>query len=321
MGKYGFGDGLDTSELKEKVVTFLKPKPCPFPLIRIGGSSDGAYLVPSVLEDVTACFSPGVSNRKDFEDELLEKYGIRSHLMDFSSDPDRFSTPLVEGRQTFHKRWLSPDGGQDSMSISEWLSLSEGDARSNFLLQMDIEGAEYANLLQTSSHTLERFLVLVVEFHGVASRVEARGAQREELEGVIQHLSRSFVSVHARVNNCCPVRRLGDKISIPEVLEVTFLRADHFETISTTVKAKPLVPHPLDISRNVLRNPPKHLTAEWRNDRMVFTSLSKILFDWANFLVDAARFSSLALLDRLYTRLPNALRFKLGTLRRWRRLK
>jgi len=31
------------------VVEFLKPKPCPVPLVRIGGNRDGAYLVPDDL--------------------------------------------------------------------------------------------------------------------------------------------------------------------------------------------------------------------------------------------------------------------------------
>ena len=52
------------------VVEFLQPKPCPVPLVRIGGNRDGAYLVPDDLTGVSACFSPGVSNRKDFEDKL-----------------------------------------------------------------------------------------------------------------------------------------------------------------------------------------------------------------------------------------------------------
>lgn len=312
----GLKSGLMASVVGERVVSFMKPKPSPFPLLRIGGSRDGAYLVPSVLDDVTACFSPGVANRKNFEDELLERFGIRSHLMDFSSDVEKFETPLVAGHQTFRKKWLSPDGGKDSLSISEWVSREEGDVCSNFLLQMDIEGAEYANILQTSSETLERFLVLVVEFHDVASRVLAQGEQRRELEGVIDLLSKSFVSVHARINNCCAVRRLGARIRIPEVLEVTFLRADYFGSASHTEWAVPPVPSPLDIARNVLWYRPRHLSAEWRHGAIAMSSLSKILGDWADFLLYVRRSYSLALVNWLYTRLPRGLRSELGLLRR-----
>ena len=48
----------------------MKPKASPFGLIRIGGNSDGAYLVPDDLQGISCCFSPGVSDRKSFEDEL-----------------------------------------------------------------------------------------------------------------------------------------------------------------------------------------------------------------------------------------------------------
>jgi hypothetical protein len=61
------------------LLNILRPKPNPFPLIRIDGKRDGAYLAPNDLEAIDACFSPGVSNIKKFEDELVAKYGIRCH--------------------------------------------------------------------------------------------------------------------------------------------------------------------------------------------------------------------------------------------------
>ena len=71
---------------KTEVLGILKPKPCPYPLIRIGGKSDGAYLVPDDLEGIDSCFSPGVCNSKRFEDHLAKEYAIKSYMCDFSSD-------------------------------------------------------------------------------------------------------------------------------------------------------------------------------------------------------------------------------------------
>ena len=39
----------------------------PYKLIRLGGRGDGAYLLPDDLQDIQACFSPGVSDSKLFE--------------------------------------------------------------------------------------------------------------------------------------------------------------------------------------------------------------------------------------------------------------
>jgi hypothetical protein len=79
----------------------MKPKPSPYPLVRIGGESDGAYLVPDDLVGISACFSPGVNNRKEFEDQLTNEYNIMSHMCDYTSDPTQFRTPLILGKQTF----------------------------------------------------------------------------------------------------------------------------------------------------------------------------------------------------------------------------
>ena len=73
-------------------------------LLRIGGEGDGAYLVPDDLTGITSCYSPGVSNKKLIEDELLEKFDIGRHICDFTSDAEKLKTPL-KSKQTFAKKW------------------------------------------------------------------------------------------------------------------------------------------------------------------------------------------------------------------------
>lgn len=87
----------------EELIWVMQPKPIPYELVRVGGDADGAYLIPNDLEGVQACFSPGVANFKNFEDELVQRYGIRCHMCDYSSDESAFSTELVEEFQTFTK--------------------------------------------------------------------------------------------------------------------------------------------------------------------------------------------------------------------------
>lgn len=53
-----------------RLFEIIRPKSCPFRLKRIGGSQDGAYLIPDDLVGIEACFSPGVNCIKLFEDEL-----------------------------------------------------------------------------------------------------------------------------------------------------------------------------------------------------------------------------------------------------------
>ena len=114
----------------DRALQVMRPKPSPFPLVRIGGGADGAYLLPDDLKGIKACLSPGVNNAKPFEDELCNHYGIECHMIDASSDIANFATPLIQGKQTFKKLWLDIDGAGNSMSLAAWvdsLGLVSGD--------------------------------------------------------------------------------------------------------------------------------------------------------------------------------------------------
>jgi hypothetical protein len=58
--------GPSYSKVRE-VARLLAPQPSPTPLIRLGGETDGAYLIPDDLEGVSALFSPGVAESSSFE--------------------------------------------------------------------------------------------------------------------------------------------------------------------------------------------------------------------------------------------------------------
>lgn len=149
-------------------ISLLRPQPCPHQQIRIGGNYDGAYLTPDDLEGNEACFSPGVYNRKDFEDELARRFSIRSHLCDFGSSPEWLQTPLLAGLQTFEAGWLDIKGTPDSVCLDDWIQRYEPAPPSgDLILQMDIEGGEGRNLLSTSKTCLQRFPIIAIELHNL----------------------------------------------------------------------------------------------------------------------------------------------------------
>lgn len=147
---------------------FLKPKSIPFPLVRIGGDSDGSYVIPDDLSGLYACFSPGVYRYKYFEDELTQSYNISSHLCDYSSSLEALETPLIDKMQTFHQLWLDLEGMPNSITLDSWVnSLVPSDPGLDLILQMDIEGAEYRTLFTASAATIQRFRIIVIELHGL----------------------------------------------------------------------------------------------------------------------------------------------------------
>lgn len=261
----------------------LIPQPCPVPLIRIGGTGDGAYLVPDDLAGILACFSPGVNNSKDFEDELANRFGIGSHLCDFTSDIDRFKTPLIGGRQTFEKKWLEPVSGKDATCLEDWINRYAPNPADDLLLQMDIEGAEYRNLLAAPVPVLTRFRVIVIELHGLLALIQSPADN--PVARLLVKLDATHVCVHAHPNNCCG--EFMDPVSgmnIPNVIELTYLRRDRFSGHSTNAYY-PQLPHPNDIAYNVRHNPPLHLNDRWLSpSQRSEASTIKVLSDNEDFL-------------------------------------
>ncbi len=247
--------------MNSDIFALMKPKPSPFPLIRVGGDRDGGYLLPDDLEGIDACFSPGVNNYKYFEDELTDVYGIRCHMCDFSSDEFKFRSPLVPGMQTFDKKWLDIDGSPDSFTLGEWVQ-RYSPLGGDLLLQMDIEGAEYRNLLSCSEALINRFRIIIIELHGLRAFLR-KDLPSKEIGPLLLKLEQTHICIHAHPNNCCGEYLDAETgLNFPGVIELTFLRRDRFQVESLI---PPQVPHPLDISRNARGKKPIHLNELWQS--------------------------------------------------------
>ena len=257
---------------------FLKPKKCPFKLIRIGGKKDGGYLIPNDLVGVEACFSPGVSNFKNFEDHLAIQYKIKSHMCDFSSDLHKFNTKIIEGLQTFEKKWLDIEEKENNISLNNWVNKYSYKSDRDLILQMDIEGAEYRNLLDTNTKLIGRFRIIVLELHNVQDIFDKK--QCKDVKSLLKKLNKTHICVHAHPNNCEELEILSRKgMNIPNVLEVSFLRKDRFKNKTKFYQVE--LPNYLDIDPNVVSKKPLHLNLQWTNSkRRSIRSKIKILSDY-----------------------------------------
>lgn len=231
----------------------LRPQPSERPLRRIGSPADGGYLVPDDLEGIVGCISPGVSTEVSF-DLALAELGIPVFLADASVP----GPPVAHPRFHFHRKHIHPAAAADRMSLNDLYSLalaslpSEGD----LLLEMDIEGAEYAALLELSSEHLARTRILVIEFHGLRHLFSRFGLRM--LGPVFEKLLERHAVVHAHPNNAARLLRRRE-IAIPQVMELTFLRRDR----AFLASREPLrFPHPLDRD-NVPDNPHLALPPCW----------------------------------------------------------
>jgi hypothetical protein len=258
----------------------IKPEPCPVDMVRIGGNKDGAYLIPNDLKGIESCFSPGVNNFKNFEDELTTLYGIKCHMCDFTSDLEKFKTPLIKHMQSFEKKWLDIDEKVDSISLLDWVNKYSKDSRSDLLLQIDIEGAEYRNLTSASTALIKRFRIIAIELHGMKALSSASDGAIE-IKNLIDKLFLTHACVHARANNCCgEFIHTSTGLNVPDVMELTYLRRDRLNRQGLPL-IPPQIPHPLDIPYNYAHIQPLHLNKYWLpNCKRSLESELKIIRDY-----------------------------------------
>ena len=228
---------------KQKIVEFLelvKPIKTNHDLIRVGGDTDGGYLIPNDIENICTCFSPGVSEVTDFENDLTKR-GIKCFLTDYSVEKPPIKNVLFD----FEKKYLGCKNNEMFMTLESWIK-SKAPNKNDFILQMDIEGAEYSVIFDTSSETLDKFRILVIEFHRLDSLPNRMRFDLIDL--TFKKILKNFEVVHIHPNNYWkPIDFKG--ITIPPHMEFTFLRKDRI-----TKKGKNLsFPHKLDRA-NIAQN-------------------------------------------------------------------
>jgi hypothetical protein len=222
-------------------------------LIRIGGDNDGGYLLPDDLNGVKTCFSPGVSDVADFELDLARR-GIRCFLADYSVASAPISHPLIE----FKKKFLGLKDNEKFLTLRTWVREDADASDGDLLLQMDIEGDEYAVILDTPNETLERFRIMVIEFHMLDDILHP--AAYKLISAAFDKVLELFDVVHIHPNNDCIPTRYAN-YEIPPHVEMTLLRKDRVKDAVHTTQ----FPHPLD-RPNVLKRPNIVLHRCWYSD-------------------------------------------------------
>lgn len=229
---------LSKGSSRDEIARFLasvRPVRTEHKLIRIGGETDGGYLVPDDLEGVRTCFSPGVAATADFE-EACARRGIRSLMADYSVEGPPVSNPLF----SFEKKYLGAWDDEVFTTLESWIGRN-APGESDMILQMDIEGGEYPVLLSTSRATLRRFRTIVIEFHSLELIAERFGLQQIAL--AFGQLTQDFDVVHTHVNNATAALRYKG-FDLPPLMEFTFHRKDRSTRRSTATD----FPHALDRS-------------------------------------------------------------------------
>ena len=212
----------------------LRPVSISTPLIRFGPNSDGGYLIPDDLKGVSSCFSPGVSAISGFEIDCAQR-GMKVLLADKSVDSPKETHLQFQ----FEKKYVGAYRDDDFITLDDWVLESQISPDEDSILQMDIEGYEYEALLSLSNLTQARFRIIVIEFHSLDQLWNQPFFNLSSR--VFEKLLQTHDCVHIHPNNYSPpIEHNG--ISIPPLLEMTFLRKDR--VIKSAEKLT--FPHDLD---------------------------------------------------------------------------
>ncbi len=232
-----------------QLIERLHPIRTSIPLIRLGGSGDGGYLVPDDLEGLVACFSPGVDDRATFESDLISR-GIPCFLADPSVDRAPITGELVR----FDKQYLGVTNDDVTTTLDAWVR-RYAPGQGDLILQIDIEGWEWPVLLNVSDETLKRFRIIVIEIHFLERIIHKFAFFM--MKAVMERLLSNFYVVHIHPNNYSRAPTAG-KLVLPQFLEFTFLRRDRAEPQGYATQ----FPHPLD-QANVADRPDYALPKSW----------------------------------------------------------
>ena len=157
------------------------------------------------------------------------------HLADFSVEGPALDHP----RFSFEKRYVGAFPNTTTMTIDQWVSDLCPDPASDLLLQMDIEGAEFEVILNMSTALLQRFRVMVIEFHYLHQLWNKPWFL--QVSRSFEKLLEGHVVTHIHPNYCCGSFRSAG-LEIPRVAEFTFVRRDHCKS----PQPRHDFPHPQD---------------------------------------------------------------------------
>jgi len=164
-------------------------------IVRLGSPGDGGYLMcANLLGPVKAGYSYGIGAAGDaWGCDVARRLNVPVHQYDcFDPTPPACSG----GAGVFHNECIGPARRTDASGrIFDTLEnqlARNGDGAHLVVMKMDVEGAEWDSLLQTSSAVLERIDQLAIELHGVGE---------EKQVAVVRKLKQHFHVVNVHFNN------------------------------------------------------------------------------------------------------------------------
>ena len=238
-----------SSEKKiSKTLKKLLPYEIDVSLIRLGEKNDGGYLVPDDFVGIDKNYSAGVGFLTQFEKDLETRYLIKSDMLDFNE----IEKTILPSKASFFKKKLGLVSNNQEISINDWIIKDDKD----IILKLDIEGDEYASLIDISEENLKKVRILVIELHDL--RHLRNDIFLNLFDKVINKLNNYFYVCHLHINNISKIKKIGNYL-LPDMIEMPFIRKNRVKNFSSKFS---ILPHKLD-SKTVNSVKEKFLDKSW----------------------------------------------------------
>lgn len=190
---------------------------------RFGRNYDGGYVMFDDFSKDCIAYSFGISNDVSWDLSMAEKG------MDvFMYDPTIEGLPSQHDKFHFFKLGITGDNkAPDMKTMKEFIDYNGHSDKTNLILKMDVEGAEWDFLNEVSEETLNQFSQVVLELHWFSNE-----SLHNQILSALERLNKTHQVVHIHANNHVGVD-FCENIMLPQVLEITCLRKSSYNFIDS----------------------------------------------------------------------------------------
>ncbi|MBQ6005207.1 MAG: FkbM family methyltransferase [Selenomonadaceae bacterium] len=211
--------------------------------VRLGKPHDGGYImVDNFNRRGGIAYSFGIADDVSWDWDMARRgYDI------FMYDPTIDALPYNHEKFHFFQEGILGIEVKEKRlnTLENFIRRNGHEGKSNMILKMDVEGAEWSFLSTVTSETLNQFDQMVFEFHDMI-KPKDQSVMNATL-ACIAKINRTHSLVHLHVNNCGSILTLDDKILIPDLFELTYVKTSNYELVDDENICLPI---PLDASNN-----------------------------------------------------------------------
>jgi Methyltransferase FkbM domain len=192
--------------------------------VRKGRNADGGYvMLDSEIENAIA-YSLGVNDEISWDVDM-----VSSGCQVFQYDHTVKAAPFMHPSMHFFKIGIAAESSLDGVfkSIEDLIEENGHQRRHDLILKMDIEGSEWDVIREMKQSALEQFSQIVIEWHFPDFSNIADLEQLESVLSILRKLNHTHQVIHIHANNEGRMGLIGG-VSIPEGIEVTYVRRDNY---------------------------------------------------------------------------------------------